>query len=186
MVNGTPSRFFTASRGIRHGCPLSPLLFILVIEGLSLLIRDAKAKGKIRGIKISDSLYLTHLLFVADVILFGMGTVVEWIAFDVILETFCSTLDMSISMDKSGFLFNELDLGILHSIQHFIPYKADPIQLGFKYLGFYIKPLGYKVEDWYWLVKDFERRIHLWYNKYLSLGGRLVLIQAVLSSMLVY
>ena len=161
LVNGTPSRFFTASKGIRQGCPLSPLLFIMVIEGLSLLIRDAKAKGKIQGIKISDSLYLTHLLFVDDVILFGMGTVVEWMAFDVIQETFSSASGMSISLDKSGFLFSDLDQGILHNIQQFMPFKADPIQLGFKYLVFYIKPLGYKAEDWYWLVKNFERRIQL-------------------------
>ena len=82
-------------------------------------------------------------------------------AFDVILETFCSASGMSISLDKSGFLFSELDQGNLHSIQYFMPYKVDPIQLGFKYLGFFIKPLGYKVEDWYWLVKNFERRIQL-------------------------
>ena len=119
LVSGTPSRFFTTSRGIRHGCPLSPLLFILLIEGLSLLIRDAKAKGK------------GH----------------------------CGGMDGICC--HSGFLFNELDQGNLHSIQHFMPYKADPIQLGFKYLGFFIKPLGYKAEDWYWLVKNFERRIQL-------------------------
>ena len=45
LVNGTPSRFFATSRGIRQGCPLSPLLFILVIEGLSLLISDAREHG---------------------------------------------------------------------------------------------------------------------------------------------
>jgi len=38
LINGTPSNFFIASHGIRQGCPLSPFLFILVIEGLSLLI----------------------------------------------------------------------------------------------------------------------------------------------------
>ena len=137
LVIGTPSSFFTATRGIKQGCPLSPLLFILVIEGLSLFIKDAKAKGKIRGIKISDSLYLTHLLFVDDVIFFGNGTVMEWMAFDVLLETFCSASRMSISLNKSNFLYTEMDLGILHDIQHFLPFKADPIQQGFKYLGFF-------------------------------------------------
>jgi len=74
LINGTPSNFFRASRGIRQGCPLSPLLFILVIEGLSLLIADARDHGLIKDIKISSTLALTHLLFVDDVILLGTGT----------------------------------------------------------------------------------------------------------------
>ena len=41
LVNGTPSRFFPISRGIRQGFPLSPLLFILIIESLNLLIQNA-------------------------------------------------------------------------------------------------------------------------------------------------
>ena len=74
LINGTPSKFFPASHRIHQGFPLSPLLFILVIEGLSLLITDAKNNGLIRGIQISSSLALTHLLFVDDVILMGTGT----------------------------------------------------------------------------------------------------------------
>ena len=74
LVNGSPSTFFPASRGIRQGYPLSPLLFILVIEGLSLLIAEAIRAGKLKGIKISSQLFLTHLLFVDDVLLFGMGS----------------------------------------------------------------------------------------------------------------
>ena len=78
LVNGNPSRFFPVSRGIRQGCPLSPLLCILIIEILSLLIQNAQQRGVITGVKVTSSLYLTHLLFVDDVILFGKGTVDEW------------------------------------------------------------------------------------------------------------
>ena len=77
------------------------MLFILVIEGLSLLIEDAKRNGRIKGIKISSQLFLTHLLFVDDVILFGLGSFEEWMAFKVILDTFCEASSMRINMEKS-------------------------------------------------------------------------------------
>ena len=135
LVNGTPSKFFSASRGIRQGCPLSPLLFILVIEGLSLLISDARENGLIKGIKIYSSLSLTHLLFVDDAILLGTGTLLEWMAFEVILSTFCKASGMSISLEKLSFLFNNVDEDTLLSISRVLPYKMDTISTGFKYLG---------------------------------------------------
>ena len=186
LVNGTPSSFFTASRGIRQGCPLSPLMFILVIEGLSLLIKDARTNGKIKGIKISSQHFFTHLLFVDDVILFGSGTFEEWVAFKVILDTFCAASGMSINMDKSCFLFNNMEEGLLNKISSSLSFNFDHISCGFKYLGYFIKPLGYRVKDWHWLIKNFERRIQHWFFHLLSLGGRLVLIKAVLSSLPVY
>ena len=147
LVNGSPSSFFTATHGIRQGCHLSPLLFILVIEGLSLLIKDAQSNGKIRGIKISPQLSLTHLLFVDDVIMFGFRTFEELIAFKVILDTFCDASGMIINMEKSCFLHNDLDVDTLNRISGFFPYKFEHINRGFNYLGYFIKPLGYLVKD---------------------------------------
>ena len=147
LINGTHSKFFSASRGIRQGCPLSPLLFILVIEGLSLLITDARENGLITGIKFSSTLALTHLLFMDDVIMLGTGTLLEWIAFEVILSIFCKASGMSISVDKLGFLYNNVDEDILSGIYRIFPYKMDLISIGFKYLGYFLKPLGYKVND---------------------------------------
>ena len=129
LINGTPSKFFKASRGIKQGCPLSPLLFILIIEGLSLLIADAREHGLIKGIKISSSLALTHLLFVDDVILLGMGTLTEWMAFEVILSTFCKALGMCISLDKSCFLFNNMDVDMCMGFPIFCHTKWNLSQL---------------------------------------------------------
>ena len=41
LINGATSPFFHAERGLRQGCPLSPLLFLLVAEGLSCLLLEA-------------------------------------------------------------------------------------------------------------------------------------------------
>ena len=186
LINGTPYNFFPVSRGIRQGCPISPLLFILIIESLSLLITNAQGRGVISGIKVSPSLNLPHLLFVDDVILFGMGTVEEWKNYKEILDTFCSATGMEISVAKSSFLFNDIDETVRQRISNFLPFKMDPLTLGFKYLGYYLKPLGYGIKDWRWFIQKFQKNLSNWTYKLLSLGGRLVLVKYVLMGLAVY
>lgn len=71
LVNGSPSPFFKSGRGIRHGCPLSPYMFILMMEGLSRIFKKDKEDGAIKGVKVSNGFKLTHILFIDDVIIFG-------------------------------------------------------------------------------------------------------------------
>ena len=48
-VNGYLSSFFSLSRGVRQGCPLSPLLYVLVSEVLAVNIR---ANPRIVGLSL--------------------------------------------------------------------------------------------------------------------------------------
>ena len=56
-------------------------------------------------------------------------------------------LGMCISVDKSCFLYNNVDVDIHIDIAKALPYKMEPITAGFKYLGYFLKPLGYRVRD---------------------------------------
>jgi hypothetical protein len=58
--------------------------------------------------------------------------------------------------------------------------------LGFEYLGYHLKPEASKVEDWAWLVAKIEKKIGLWCNQWLSIGGKFILVKYVLESQSVY
>jgi len=69
MVNDRPTSFFKSGRRLRKGCPLSPLIFILVMEGLNLMLKNAQVDGKISGVKTSRILKIILLLFMDDVLI---------------------------------------------------------------------------------------------------------------------
>ena len=48
-MEGTFLIFFNMERGVRQGCPISPLLFILTLE---LLARDIRKNDKVKGLKL--------------------------------------------------------------------------------------------------------------------------------------
>lgn len=78
LLNGSPSKPFNPSRGLKQGDPLSPFQFILMMEGLGQAIKSAKAEGKIQGLKLTmNGNALNHQQFMDDTMLQGTPTVRE-------------------------------------------------------------------------------------------------------------
>jgi hypothetical protein len=103
LINGAASPFFSSGRGLRQGCPLSPLLFLLLLvaEGLSRALISAINMADFQGIKTSPDLIITHLLFVDDVLILSSGRTRDVETLAAILQLFQDATGMIINSQKS-------------------------------------------------------------------------------------
>ena len=63
-------------------------------------------------------------------------------------------------MNKSILFENGLDQGEIAGIKVFFPLQVSSLSLDSKYMGYFIKPNGYSVGHWYWILKRFDKRIN--------------------------
>jgi len=186
LVNGIPSSFFKAERGLRQGCPLSPLLFILVMDTLSLQISHAVSGSRIKPVRICRGISLSHNFFVDDVLLTAMLCKESWQCLYGILCKFQSATGLVINKLKSILYFKDPGDATAIWIADLFGISNVPIQNGLKYLGFPLKAKGYGLRDWQWIVDRFYKQIVVWEARFLSLAGRFILVQSVLSQLPVY
>jgi len=106
--NGQHLQYFHPSRGLRQGDPLSPYLFILMANLLSVLINNAISMETLKGIRLNRWCpSLSHLFFADDAIFFLDGTVRECQNLSNILHQYCVATGQAINRNKSGLFFRE-------------------------------------------------------------------------------
>lgn len=62
LVNGSPTKEFMLERWLRQGDPLTPFLFLIVVEGLSGLMRETTLRNMFLGYKVGASDVEVNLL----------------------------------------------------------------------------------------------------------------------------
>lgn len=90
------------SRSIRQGDPLSPYIFILFQNILSLALLKAQDEGTIKGIRIAKNCSLVnHLLFADDCYFFYQTNVQSCKSVKRLLQFFCLILRQKLNENKS-------------------------------------------------------------------------------------
>lgn len=187
MVNGEPVGFFSSSRGLRQGDPLSPFLFILVMEGLSRLLDMSVLGGFIHGFSLGRVreavVTVSHLLFADDTLVFCEARAAELGYLRLVLLYFEAVSGLRVNIAKSEIMpvGNVENIGELASF-----FGCKVAYFPTSYLGL---PLGASFKSkaiWNSVVERFENRLAGWKRQLLSKGGRLTLIRSTLSNLPTY
>jgi hypothetical protein len=108
IINGQSFARFKSSRGIRQGCPLSPSLFVLAVNELSLAMQEALQGNNLSGISLGPNSPPIHsLLFADDLLVCGKANMQEATSISRILNQFCQQSGQLPNWSKSGIMFSK-------------------------------------------------------------------------------
>jgi len=187
LVNGTLSGFFNSTPGLRQGNPLSPLLFVVILEALSWMLIATMDQGNLTGFSVgprdSDALVVNHLLFADDMLIFYGAQEKQIRHLRCIFLCFDVALGLRINLEK----LEIVPIGEKEDVEGLTQLlECRVASLPMTYLGL---PLGasYKaVSIWNGVIEKMERRLAGWKRMYLSKGGRLTLLKSTLSNFPTY
>jgi hypothetical protein len=105
LINGVPSGFFGSSRGVLQGDPLSPFLFVMVLEAFSKMLGAVTSKGLISGFSVGSNeqnwVVVSHLLFADDTLVFCGANDSQIRHIGALLVCFETVLGLKVNLSKS-------------------------------------------------------------------------------------
>ena len=182
LNNGWLSKTLSISKGVRQGCPLSALLFILVVEILAMKIRNnKKIKGiclpecehsNVKEIKISQLADDTTLF--VDSLQSGNEAMKE-------VEAFGMYAGPKLNLMKTQAIFLN---GNFNECVDGLQWSEEPV----KYLGVFLNINGQNFEylNWYKKAEKIKRIINMWKMRNLTYYGKIIIIKTLLISQIIY
>lgn len=186
-INGQPFGSFKGSRGIRQGCPLSPYLFILAVNELSLSMQEALNTNHLSGIQLGPACPSIHsLMFADDLIVCGRADNEDANTIAHIINQFCDVSGQTPNWNKSSILFSKnTDISLRNSIKNIFP--APDMDLNTIHLGHpLILPGRNRAASYSFIIDKFKAKLNSYKANRLSHAGRLTLIKSVFASLPVY
>jgi hypothetical protein len=187
LVNGEAGDEFQSHRGIRQGCPLSPYLFVIAINELSIALHQELQRANLTGVTLGPGCPPIHsFLFADDLILCGQATIQEATTIKATLQTFCDNSGQVLNLTKSAILFSKnVDNHNKEAIKQISP--VPDLLPHTKHLG---HPLIFNHNDrnraYDFIHNKFRAKLTTVRANKLNHAGRLTYIQSVLASIPVY
>ena len=180
--NGQYSKWFNIHRGCRQGDPISPYLYLICAEILSLMIRCNKS---IKGIKIREKEILLSL-FADDTTLYLDGTEKSFTEAITILELFTKISGLRVNNEKTqiSWIGSRKNCGIEYMRdRNFI---WDPGT--FKTLGIHFSTKTEEISklNFEGKIDEIKREIARWKKRHLTPLGKITIIKTLIISKLTY
>ena len=180
--NGITSRYFHPSRGIYQGNPISPYGFLVLIE---LLAIDLRKNPDIKGIKIGN---YTHLLsmFADDVNMFMQFKQSSWQAALNTLDQFTENTGLKINYDKTTVyrLGSVANSNACFYSSRKLKWSDKPLNS----LGIFIAHQAQTLLDMNYkdIIERTRTILEAWHNCSLSLLGKILVFNTLVSFLFVY
>ncbi|PKU73053.1 Putative ribonuclease H protein [Dendrobium catenatum] len=185
IINGGQHGFFNSSQGLRQGDPLSPALFIIAMDYISRGMEELYKRHKSLYFHTKGGFPVSHLCFADDFIIFSNTSINNVKTMNHFLMEFQNMSGLEINKNKSNFLISkDVSQDKINYIKRICGFSF--LSLPIKYLGtpiFKGRKRNHIFEE---IISVFQKKIYNWHSKFLSFGGRLVLIKSVLNSIPIY
>ena len=159
-------------RGLRQDDPLSPFLFLIVVEGLNVMMNALVETGHFSGYKVggnNNRVSITHLQFADDTLLIGDRSWANIRALKALLILFEATSGLKVNFHKSMLVGVNIQDSWLAEAASILHCKLGRVP--FLYLGLPIGGDPRKLKFWQPLIDRIKSKLSGWKSKNLSLGG---------------
>ncbi|XP_058750550.1 uncharacterized protein LOC131623553 [Vicia villosa] len=148
------------------------------------MVEMASSMGDLKGFRINDLAYFDILQFANDTILIRDGSWDNLWCFKAILRDFELASNLRVNLNKSLLLGFNLDSDFLQAGSSFL--NCEIGSSSFVFLGIPVGINPRRREVWKPIVSKLRRRLGGWQNIHLSNDGRVVLLNSILSSILIF